>query len=70
MYFKFCLSRYKNDDIVLILKKIYKIDDEIIDLQYSKYLGFQNVFIPLKGYTKLYNILKERNKIFLYKSIE
>lgn len=54
-------DRYKNNDIVLVLKKAYKIDNEIIDLQYSKYLGFQNVFIPLKGYSKLYNTLKERN---------
>jgi hypothetical protein len=54
-------ERYKNDDIVLILKKSYKIDEQIIDLDYSKYLNTENVYLPLKGYKDLHVIYKQTN---------
>jgi hypothetical protein len=54
-------ERYKNDDIVLILKKGYKIGEEIIDLGYSKYLSTDNVYLPLKGYKDLHVIYKQTN---------
>jgi len=71
-------QRYKNDDIVLILKKAYKIGDQIVDLEHSKYLTMPNVYLPLKGYRDLHTIYKqtqskkitEINKFFIAKVIE
>jgi DNA polymerase elongation subunit (family B) len=54
-------QRYKNDDIVLILKKGYQIDNELIDIEYSKYLSASNVYLPLKGYKDLHTIYKKTN---------
>ena len=54
-------QKYKNDDIVLVLKKVYQIDNEIIDLEYSKYLSTSNVYLPLKGYKDLHAIYKKTN---------
>ena len=71
-------QRYKNDDIVLLLKKEYTIDNIVIDLNYSKYFSTENVYLPLKGYKELYTIYKqtktkkiiETNKFFIAKVIE
>jgi DNA polymerase elongation subunit (family B) len=71
-------QRYKNDDIVLLLKKSYTIDNISIDLNYSKYLSSENVYLPLKGYKDLYTIYKqtkskkitEINKFFIAKVID
>ena len=54
-------QRYKNDDIVLVLRKSYQIDNEIVDLEYSKYLSISNVYLPLKGYKDLHAIYKKTN---------
>jgi DNA polymerase elongation subunit (family B) len=71
-------ERYKNDDIVLLLKKGYEIDNEVIDLEYSKYLSVSNIYLPLKGYKDLHAIYKktnskkvtEVNKFFISKVIK
>ena len=71
-------QRYKNDDIVLILKKAYKIGEELIDINYDKYLSTSNVYLPLKGYKDLHTIYKqtqskkitEINKFFISKVVE
>jgi DNA polymerase I len=71
-------EKYKNDDIVLLLKKGYQIDNEVIDLEYSKYLSVSNVYLPLKGYKDLHAIYKktnskkvtEVNKFFISKVIK
>jgi len=71
-------QRYKNDDIVLILKKAYKIDEQLIDLDYNKYLSTSNVYLPLKGYKDLHTIYKqtkskkiiEINKFYISKVVE
>jgi DNA polymerase elongation subunit (family B) len=76
--FKMQHQRYKNDDIVLLLKKAYTIDNITIDLDYSKYFTTENVYLPLKGYKDLYTIYKETkskkitetNKFFIAKVIE
>jgi DNA polymerase elongation subunit (family B) len=54
-------ERYKNDDIVLLLKKGYEIDNEVINLEYSKYLSTSNVYLPLKGYKDLHATYKKTN---------
>lgn len=71
-------QRYKNDDIVLVLRKAYSIDSVTIDLEYSKYFTTENVYLPLKGHKDLYTIYKqtkskkitEVNKFFIAKVIE
>jgi hypothetical protein len=71
-------QRYKNDDIVLLLKKGYQIDNEVVDLDYSKYLSVPNVYLPLKGYKDLHAIYKktkskkvtEVNKFFISKVVK
>jgi hypothetical protein len=71
-------EKYKNDDIVLLLKKGYQIDNEVIDLEYGKYLSVSNVYLPLKGYKDLHAIYKktnskkvtEVNKFFISKVIK
>ena len=71
-------ERYKNDDIVLLLKKGYQIDNEVVDLEYSNYLSISNVYLPLKGYKDLHAIYKktntkkvtEVNKFFISKVIK
>ena len=71
-------QRYKNDDIVLLLKKAYTIDNITIDLDYSKYFTTENVYLPLKDHKDLYTIYKqttskkitEINKFFIAKVIE
>ena len=71
-------QRYKNDDIVLLLRKGYQIDNEIVDLEYSKYLNTSNVYLPLKGYKDLHAIYKktnskkltESNKFFISKVVK
>jgi hypothetical protein len=71
-------ERYKNDDIVLLLKKGYEIDNEVIDIEYSKYLSTSNVYLPLKGYKDLHAIYKktkskkvtEVNKFFISKVVK
>lgn len=68
-------QNYKNGDIVLLLKKAYFIDNELVDLKYSKYLGNQNVYLPLSNYKDLYRIysttkskkINEINKFFIAK---
>ena len=52
-------DRYKNEDIILILKNSFKINDELIDEQYNKYLSIDNVYLPLKSYKDLYTIYKQ-----------
>jgi hypothetical protein len=71
-------QRYKSEDIVLLLKKGYIIDDIKIDLNYSKYLSAENVYLPLKGYKDLLVIYKqtkskkivEYNRFFVAKVID
>jgi hypothetical protein len=70
-------QRYKNDDIVLLLKKAYHINNELIDLKYSKYFSTENVYLPLSNHKDLYTIYKETkskkiteaNKFFIAKVI-
>ncbi len=71
-------QRYKKEDIILLLKKGYTIDNLTIDLEYSKYLSTENVYLPLKGYKDLYAIYKqtkskkivEYNRFFIAKIID
>jgi DNA polymerase elongation subunit (family B) len=71
-------QRYKNEDIVLILNKGYYIDNELVDTKYNKYLGFDNVYLPLSNHKDLYKIysttkskkIVETNKFFIAKVIE
>jgi DNA polymerase elongation subunit (family B) len=75
--FKMQHEKYQNDDIVLILQKEYKINNQVIDSKYNQYLETQNVFIPLKNYNHLYPIYKnteskkiiESNKFFISKVV-
>jgi DNA polymerase elongation subunit (family B) len=71
-------QRYKNEDIVLMLNKGYYIDNELVDTKYNKYLGFDNVYLPLSNHKDLYKIysntkskkIVETNKFFIAKVIE
>lgn len=71
-------ERYKTEDIILLLKKGYKINDTVLDLKYSNYLSIDNVYLPLKNYKELYLIYKQNqskkiteiNKFFIAKVIE
>jgi hypothetical protein len=71
-------QRYKNEDIVLLLNKGYYIDNELVDIKYNKYLGFDNVYLPLSNHKDLYKIysttksrkIVETNKFFIAKVIE
>jgi len=75
--FKMQHEKYQNDDIVLLLKKSYKIADEIVNIKYNKYLETSNVYLPLKNYDELYLIYKnnkskkitESNKFFISKVV-
>jgi hypothetical protein len=60
-----------------LLKKSYKIADEIVNIKYNKYLETSNVYLPLKNYDELYLIYKnnkskkitESNKFFISKVV-
>ena len=69
---------YRNEDVVLLLNKGYYIDNELVDLKYNKYLGFDNVYLPLSNHKDLYKIystakskkITETNKFFIAKVVE
>lgn len=68
---------HKNDDIVLLMKKTYHINNQPVDDMFSKYLEKENVYLPLSDYKEIYKlyalnnnkniIITEKNNFFIAK---